>query len=139
MCVVKGHQKDYHGLKILKKDRTMNVPIGGDGGNSEVVLVKVLTGQRELQEIFASVIDSFREANLVEEVQQFHDRVIVPALSDYSKALDYDQISEHVFVCKFKPMVELALLEMKAAATAPGWTDQMRKERVAEILSMAGF
>ena len=117
----------------------MDVPIGGDRDNPEVVLVKVLIGQRELKEKFASVIDSFGEANLIEEVQQFHDRVIVPALTDRSKMLDYDQISEHIFVCRFKPMVELALLEMKAVATAPGWTDQMRKKRIAEILTMAGF
>ena len=69
----------------------------------------------------------------------FHDRVIVPALSDYSIVLDYEQVSEDTFRCKYKPMVELALLEIKTAATAPEWTKAMRKERIAEILDMAGF
>lgn len=117
----------------------MDVPIDGDRGNSEVVLVKVLTGQRELKEFMVSVVVSLCEADLVEEAHQFYDRVLVPAISDHCRVLDYDQITEHVFVCRFQPMVELALLEMKAAASAPGWTERMRKERIAEILSMAGF
>ena len=55
------------------------------------------------------------------------------------KVLDYEQVSEDTFRCKYKPMVELALLEIKTAATAPKWTKAMRKERIAEILDMAGF
>ncbi len=105
----------------------------------ERVPVGILTGQRELREMLESVIDVLCGANLVEEVKMFHDRVIVPALADRSKMLDYDQVGENSFRCKYKPMVELALLEIKAIATTPGLTDTMRKERIAEIFKMAGF
>ena len=107
--------------------------------NPELSPIKILTGREELKEILASVIDALCEADLTEEVRVFHDRVIAQALSDYSIVLDYEQVSEDTFRCKYKPMVELALLEIKTAATAPEWTKAMRKERIAEILDMAGF
>lgn len=100
---------------------------------------RVLTGQKEVKEMLASVIGALCEADLVEEVRVFHDRVIVPALADHSRVLDYDRVTDSVFRCKYKPMVELALIEIKAAAEAPGWTTQMRKQRIAEVLETAGF
>ena len=101
--------------------------------------VRVLTGQKEIRETLASVIGALCEADLFEEVRVFHDRVIVPALADYSRVLDYDRVGDGGFRCKYTPMVELVLLEIKAAAEAPGWTTPMRKQRIAEALDMAGF
>ncbi len=104
-----------------------------------VLPIRTLTGQKEIKEMLASVIAALCDTDLIEEVRVFHDRVIVPALADYSRVLDYDQVGESAFRCKYKPMVELALLEIKAAATTPGWTVAMRKARIAEVLDMAGF
>lgn len=117
----------------------MEIPVSGGGGGPEVVPVRILNGREELKELFASVLSALCDADLVEEAHIFHDRVIVPSLEDYRKMLNYEQVSEHVFICKFQPMVELLLFEMKAAATAKGWTDKMRKNRIAEALTMAGF
>ena len=117
----------------------MEIPISGNRGDPEVVPVRVLKGQKELKELFASVLSALCEADLIDEVHAFHDRVIVPSLKDHSKMLDYEQVDEDVFVCKFQPMVELVLFEMRASATAQGWTDKMRKDHIAEALIMAGF
>lgn len=115
------------------------VPIEKSSGDPEHVSVRILTGQRELREMLESVIEVLCEANLAEEAKMFHDRVIVPALADYGRVLDYDQVGENNFRCKYKPMVELVLLEIKVIATTPGLTDTMRKDRIAEIFKMAGF
>lgn len=117
----------------------MEIPVSGNRGDPEAVPVGILKGQEELKELFASVLSALCEADLTEEAHAFHDRVIVPSLRDCHRMLDYDQVSEHVFICKFQPMVELVLFEMRAAATAQGLTDKMRKDRIAEALTMAGF
>lgn len=126
-------------LKFLRIGITMEIPVSGGGGDPEVVPVRIMRGREELKELFSSILSSLCEANLIDEAHAFHDRVIAPSLKDHRRMLDYDQIGEHIFVCKFQPMVELLLFEMKNAATAQGWTDKMRKDRIAEALTMAGF
>lgn len=89
-----------------------------------------------------AVMSALGEAGLSDEAQMFHDRVIAPALKcqfDQNRVLEYERLSHMVFRCQYKPMVELLLDEMKAIATAPGLTETMRKERIAEYMTMAGF
>lgn len=117
----------------------MNIPIDRNNNDPGPVPVIVLTGQGELKEMLASVIGVLCEADLVEEIRAFCDRVLISASGGYKRILDYDQVGENEFVCRYKPMVELVLIEIKAAAMASGWTVKMRKERIAEILDMAGF
>ena len=100
---------------------------------------RVLTGQKEIKEMLVSVMVALGEIGLIEEIRMFRDRVLVLDLAHHGRVLDYDQIGENWFRVKFTPMVELALVEIKATAEAPGWTDEMRKKRISEILDLAGF
>jgi hypothetical protein len=117
----------------------MNIPIGGEDTEGGTVAVKILLGQEELKEKLSSVIAILHKADLVDEIVMFHDRVIVPALKDFNKVIDHEEIRENVFICRFKPMVELLLEEMRSAAEDSGLIDSMRKKRIAEAMDMAGF
>ncbi len=111
----------------------------GEERDDGLIPVKILKGREEVKEMMISVVQALCEAELFEEAKMFHDRVLVPASNNNRLVLGSEQIGENTFRCIFQPMVELVLLEMKAAATAPGLTDRMRKARIAEALDLAGF
>lgn len=107
-----------------------------DSGNAPIGR---LLGIEEIKESLYSVISALRKADLHEEVRLICERIVVPAFNNACKIFEWEQVSANTVRCRYKPMVELALLEIKEAAVTPGWTDSMRKKRILEILEMSGF
>lgn len=97
---------------------------------------KRIHGRREMKDLAMSTIAALDDADLDEEIEALHDRVFS---LDVDELFDTRQLPDDAWQCSFKPMVELALLEIKSLARSPALPAEERRRQIRWVLDATGF
>jgi hypothetical protein len=89
-----------------------------------------------MKDLALATIAALDAADLDDEIEALQSRVFSRSIDDL---FDTHQLAEDAWQCSFKPMVELALLEIESVARATAMSLEERRRQIRWVLDAVGF
>jgi hypothetical protein len=94
-----------------------------------------LKGRAEMRELVLTTLAALERAGLADATRVLHERVFCHRADTFAEPYD----ENNSWRWRFKPMVELLLLELTDLAEASDLSPDERGERIQWVLEMTGF